>query len=181
MMLNRRTLVFIISGLVTFAVLGWYGLVHELLLSGFQHDLDGMGCKESFNGTWNHTRDSDNMLLGLQQCEQAFPELFEEVERPVKKRMNSHITLDELDSIPQQNGYVRAMIYNQQVCIQLSTASGATPLLLNLAANMFFRMKFSSTLSPQQAAYIPANSLHCTLYTEPSSPHLNISQILSSL
>jgi hypothetical protein len=180
MMLNRRTLVITISYLVTFAVLGCYRLVHELSISDFQHDVDGMEYKEGFNGTWNHTRDSDNMLLDLQQCEQAFPGLFEEVERPVKNRKNPHITLDELDLIPQQNGYVRAMIYNQQVCVQLSTASGATPLLLNLAANIFVRMKFSSALLPQQAAYIAANSLHCTLYTEPSSPHLNISQILSS-
>lgn len=55
-------------------------------------------------------------MLDSQQCEQAFPGLFEEVERPMNDRMNSHITLDEINAVPQRNGYVRAMIYDQQVC-----------------------------------------------------------------
>lgn len=58
-------------------------------------------------------------MLDSQQCERAFPGLFEEVERPVKNRKTSHITALELDRVPKQNGYVRAMIFNQQVCMCL--------------------------------------------------------------
>ena len=42
--------------------------------------------------------------------------MFEEVDRPMNERMHNPITVDEIDTIPKQNGYVRAMIYNQQVC-----------------------------------------------------------------
>lgn len=121
-MLNRRALV--ISGLFTFALLALYISVHRtsLLPPGF----GALGHKGRFDGTWNYKRDADNLMLDSKQCEQAFPGLFEEIERPVKDRMHSHITVHELDSVPKQNGFVRAMVYNQQVGIKLSTASELT-------------------------------------------------------
>ena len=54
-------------------------------------------------------------MLDSQQCDLAFPGLFEEVDRPVNARMHNPITFEEIDTMPKQNGYVRVMIYNQQV------------------------------------------------------------------
>ncbi|KAK5062932.1 hypothetical protein LTR84_005008 [Exophiala bonariae] len=53
----------------------------------------------------------------------AFPGLFEEVERSVKNRRGSPIIVSELDKIPKRNGYVRAMIFNQQLYV-IATEGG---------------------------------------------------------
>ncbi|KAI1609289.1 glycosyl transferase family 90-domain-containing protein [Exophiala viscosa] len=98
-------------------LLGYWKSVHESAFGVFQPDLGRPGSPRKFNGKWNYKRDADNLMLNSQQCEQAFPGLFEEVERPVRDRLSSPITLDELDSLPRQNGYVRAMIYNQQLYV----------------------------------------------------------------
>ncbi|PQE33648.1 hypothetical protein CJF32_00008657 [Rutstroemia sp. NJR-2017a WRK4] len=71
----------------------------------------------SFDGNWNYTRDYRNLFLTQRQCDAAFPGLFEEVERPVKLRKNKKITLKELDDTPPLNGFIRAMIYDQQLYI----------------------------------------------------------------
>jgi hypothetical protein len=68
-----------------------------------------------FNGTWNYTRDRNNLLFDRDQCQQAFPGLFEEVDRAVSSRRHNHISVKELDAIVPKNGYVRAMIYDQEV------------------------------------------------------------------
>ncbi|KAI9812562.1 MAG: hypothetical protein M1827_004551 [Pycnora praestabilis] len=67
-----------------------------------------------FNGTWDWRRDSKNLLLEDGQCEQAFPGLFEDVNRAVNDRRSRKITLEEVDSIDPINGYVRGMIYEQE-------------------------------------------------------------------
>lgn len=54
-------------------------------------------------------------MLNSAQCELAFPGLFEEIERPKRSRRRRKITQDEIDAIQPRNGYVRAMIYDQQV------------------------------------------------------------------
>ena len=69
----------------------------------------------TFNGKWDYHRDQDNLLLDLGQCDAAFPGLFDEVKRPMKDRWSRRITLKEIDSIEPKNGYVRAMIFDQQV------------------------------------------------------------------
>jgi hypothetical protein len=74
----------------------------------------------SFDGNWNYTRDYRNLFLTQKQCDAAFPGLFEEVERPVKLRKSKKITLKELDDTPPLNGFIRAMIYDQQVCSKFS-------------------------------------------------------------
>lgn len=72
--------------------------------------------KGSFDGEWNYARDKNNLLLDSEQCEQAFPGLYEEVDRPVNKRRYKKITSTELDDVVPRNGYIRAMIYDGEVC-----------------------------------------------------------------
>jgi hypothetical protein len=54
-------------------------------------------------------------MLTDTQCDQAFPGLFKEIDRAVEHRRNKAITMQEIDDIVPSNGYVRAMIYEQQV------------------------------------------------------------------
>lgn len=69
----------------------------------------------SFDGTWNYKRDAKNLLLDEEQCEAAFPALFVEPKRAEGDRKGKKITITELDDIEPLTGYVRAMIYDQQV------------------------------------------------------------------
>jgi len=68
--------------------------------------------QHSFDGTWQYERDKDNLILNTAQCEQAFPGLFEEIERAMRDRLSRPITLEEIDSITPENCYIRAMIYD---------------------------------------------------------------------
>lgn len=68
-----------------------------------------------FDGSWNYLRDRDNLMLTQDQCDQAFPDLYTEIDRARQDRRSRPITLKELDAIPARNGYIRAMIYDQQV------------------------------------------------------------------
>lgn len=70
---------------------------------------------KDFNGQWNYERDRNNLMFDNKQCLQAFPNLFTEVDRAVNERRNRNITVEELNKIEPKNGYVRAMIYDQQV------------------------------------------------------------------
>ena len=69
----------------------------------------------TFNGTWDFTRDRKNLLFNNAQCDALFPDLYEEIDRAVRDRNGQQITLAELDSIEPRNGYVRGIIYDQQV------------------------------------------------------------------
>lgn len=75
----------------------------------------------TFDGKWNFTRDSHNLLLTDNQCDVAFPGLFEEVERPLESRRSNRISLKEIDSIKPRDGYVRCILYNQRVCTSWPT------------------------------------------------------------
>lgn len=77
--------------------------------------------KHQFDGKWNYQRDRDNLLLTQGQCDQAFPDLFADIERASELRSANPITIDELDSITPRNGYIRAMIYDQQVSSRRKT------------------------------------------------------------
>lgn len=68
-----------------------------------------------FNGAWSYERDRDDLLLTQGQCDLAFPDLFADLERAGAARADRPITLREIDSVPPRNGYIRAMIYDQQV------------------------------------------------------------------
>lgn len=156
-MLGRRIFVLTIPALGIFACICWYRLTLDISLSPIRHDIGGLRRKDEFDGTWNYTRDVGNLLLDSQQCEEASPGLSEEVARPMNNRMNTHITLKELDAIPQQNGYVRAMIDNQQVCIQHSTQYWSTSFFHRLFTDISVGLTISSTVLQQRAAYTPAN------------------------
>lgn len=82
-----------------------------------QQDLEGISGRFGFDGTWNYTRDYRNLFLTQRQCDLAFPGLFEEVERPVKLRRNKKVLRKELDDTPAVNGFIRAMIFDRQVCV----------------------------------------------------------------
>lgn len=70
-----------------------------------------------FNGTWDYARDKDNLLLTLDQCDKAFPGFFIEVDRAVAQWKGTGIKEEDVDSIPQQNGFVRAMIYDNKLYV----------------------------------------------------------------
>ena len=79
------------------------------------YDAHNVINKGKFNGTWDFRRDEKNYRLDDAECQHAFPGLFEEVDRAVQDRRNNSITFEELESIPRINGYVRGMIYEQEV------------------------------------------------------------------
>ncbi|ATZ52635.1 hypothetical protein BCIN_08g02930 [Botrytis cinerea B05.10] len=85
--------------------------------SDVQQDSEYISGRFGFDGTWNYTRDYRNLFLTQEQCDVAFPGLFEEVERPVKLRKNKKVTKKELDDTPALNGFIRAMIFDQQLYI----------------------------------------------------------------
>lgn len=77
--------------------------------------------KYKFNGTWDFRRDEKNYHLDDVECQEAFPGLFDEVDRAVEDRRDRTITFEEVESIPRINGYVRGMIYDQEVGFSLFT------------------------------------------------------------
>ncbi|EDO00819.1 hypothetical protein SS1G_03293 [Sclerotinia sclerotiorum 1980 UF-70] len=82
-----------------------------------QLDSEYISGRFGFDGTWNYTRDYRNLFLSQKQCDVAFPGLFEEVERPVRLRRNKKISRKELDDTPALNGFIRAMIFDQQLYV----------------------------------------------------------------
>ncbi|XMA09758.1 hypothetical protein WAI453_002549 [Rhynchosporium graminicola] len=69
-----------------------------------------------FDGTWNYTRDAKNLQMTESQCTQAFPDLYKEIDRAVEDRRLNHITLKEIEDMPQEDdGFLRPMIYDQQL------------------------------------------------------------------
>lgn len=77
--------------------------------ASYQYHAADPGCR------WNHKRDANTLVLGAEQCQSAFPGLFAEIDRAKQERVQRPISLAEIDSVTPKNGYIRAMIYNQQV------------------------------------------------------------------
>ncbi|KAI9047234.1 hypothetical protein LZ554_008688 [Drepanopeziza brunnea f. sp. 'monogermtubi'] len=73
--------------------------------------------KGAFDGTWNYTRDARNLMLSEAQCKQAFPNFYHEIDRAVEDRRSNHVTLKETDEMSMGEGYIRAMIYDQQLYV----------------------------------------------------------------
>ncbi|KAI2701969.1 CAZyme family GT90 [Penicillium roqueforti] len=73
--------------------------------------------QQLFDGSWDYQRDRDNLMLTQDQCDQAFPDLYTELDRARDDRKSRPISLKELDAIPARNGYIRAMIYDQQLYV----------------------------------------------------------------
>ena len=73
-----------------------------------------------FNGTWDYERDKDNLLLTLDQCDKAFPGFFAEIDR-AKDTWKGGIKKADVDAIPEQNGFVRAMIFDNKLYVIAKT------------------------------------------------------------
>lgn len=107
--LTRRPALTISAFIATLVLLFWYIHVTNVAIQPYDRRSD-------FNGNWNFLRDKDNLMLDEKQCQAAFPGLFQEIERAVEGRKLKHITREELDTIEPKNGYIRAMIFDQEVC-----------------------------------------------------------------
>ena len=105
----RRPLVTIAAIFGSFLLFVWYQ--H----GGASNSLGSQDRRSDFDGHWYFQRDRNNLMLDDAQCSAAFPKLFEEVQRAVEGRRTNHITSAELDTIEPKNGYIRAMIYDQEV------------------------------------------------------------------
>jgi hypothetical protein len=112
--LKRRSTVIFTSLFLAMALVIWYQAVLGAPVR-LSPSNSSIGNRKGFDGIWKYERDKNNLILDGAQCEQAFPGLFEEIERPVKDRRSRRISLEDIDSITPRNGYVRAMIYDQQV------------------------------------------------------------------
>lgn len=117
-MSRRRPWVFIFVVFGTFALLLW------TVLNGYHHRLEPFKeplheslppSKGAFNGSWNFSRDAGNLLMTDAHCDAAFPDLFKDIDRAVKSREYHHITEGELDITPHIPGYIRGLVYDQQV------------------------------------------------------------------
>ncbi|CAL3968333.1 hypothetical protein PZA11_006716 [Diplocarpon coronariae] len=87
-----------------------------------------------FDGTWNYTRDARNLMLSEAQCHQAFPNFYLEIDRAVEDRRSNHVTLKETDEISKDRGYIRAMIYDQELYVIDATEDVNTRGLASLHA-----------------------------------------------
>ena len=86
--------------------------------SGASNRLNGFG---GFDGRWNAQRDSQNLMLSSEQCDAAFPGLYDEIDRMVENRKSNKITRKELDELDpeicdQVGGHVKGYIYDHHVC-----------------------------------------------------------------
>ena len=114
--LHRRASIVIASLIASLLVLYWFAGSHDAPVLGAGPSWSPRKPANRFDGTWDYGRDRDNLLLTQGQCDQAFPALFTEITRAVNKWKHSRIDKTVIDSITPQNGFVRAMIYDQKVC-----------------------------------------------------------------
>lgn len=116
---RRRASLVIFATLLCFVVFFYDSLARRSPASTSSTSIIPAGSKEGlhgkFDGHWNYARDRRNFFLTQAQCDTAFPDLFKEVDRPVKLRKSNKISLKELDETPALNGFIRGMIYDQQV------------------------------------------------------------------
>ncbi|CZR61919.1 related to DUF821 domain protein [Phialocephala subalpina] len=119
-MSRRRPWVFSFVVFSTFTFLLW------TFLNGYHHRLEPFKealheslppSKGTFDGAWNFTRDAGNLLMTDAHCDAAFPDLFKDIDRAVKSREYHHITVGELDKTPHIGGYIRGLVYDQQLYV----------------------------------------------------------------
>ena len=70
---------------------------------------------------FQYGRDDQNLGLTSDQCDSAFPGLFEDLSRAVTVHMENRILADDLDAIQLGPGMVRAMIFDGKVLDPLRT------------------------------------------------------------
>jgi hypothetical protein len=122
-LLTRRTQV--LAAALTFGLilLFWYSGSYSSYQSGpYKKPVNRFNGQSNgrFDGTWNYQRDKDNLLLTLDQCDAAFPGFFAEVDRAVD-HWKGGVKEEDVDAIKQQNGYVRVMIYDNQLYVIAKT------------------------------------------------------------
>lgn len=115
LMLTRRPVVALTFLVTTFLLVAWYRTADVRL-----YEFQSADKRTDFDGQWSYLRDRNNLLLDDAKCALAFPKLFDEVDRAVNTRRRKRIEVAELDSIVPKNGYVRAMIYDQEVHFSVS-------------------------------------------------------------
>ena len=71
--------------------------------------------KNGAKKVWNYQRDGKRLVLEKQECEATFPGLYQEVDQQVEKYRYNKITAETLDAVEPRNGYIRAMLYDQEV------------------------------------------------------------------
>jgi len=69
--------------------------------------------------TWNLTQERLRLTLNHDQCSLQFPRLYDDIDRAVRdtKGRNGAITLQDLESVSKINGYVRGMVYDNELYI----------------------------------------------------------------
>lgn len=73
---------------------------------------------DKVNEAWEFVveRDGDDHGLSDEQCRAAFPKLYDEIDKSTEFRKQNKIKLKELNSIPVEDGMVRALIHHGEVC-----------------------------------------------------------------
>lgn len=106
--------VYVLAGLL--CLFGLYALLPQRPTQRWSSPATtGAKAATSFDGNWNPARDSLNLLLNDDQCTAAFSDLFADINRAIEDRGGMQVSVAELERVPRINGYVRGMIYNQQV------------------------------------------------------------------
>ncbi|KAI9743979.1 MAG: hypothetical protein M1818_002713 [Claussenomyces sp. TS43310] len=77
----------------------------------------GPAPAEAHNWEYGYPRDSNNLGMNDGMCQAAFPGLFQDIHRAVEDRNGSKVSIQELDGIQINNGYIRCMIYDRKLYI----------------------------------------------------------------
>lgn len=105
---------------------------------------DGSGWK------YSKPRDAENYGLSHAQCRAAFPLLFVEIDKSVLARGEKKISYEELNSRKLVDGMGRAIIYNGEVSLLISSSLKIDRKLIRLpciiCSSMLSNLKACSTL-----------------------------------
>ena len=113
---SRRRPLFVLAILCLFAGSLWAFRSRSSAASARSPSRPSQAAPAQNHGeAWDFERDKLNFRFTEDQCDAAFPGLFDELAKSVADRNGKAITLDEIDTIPRQNGYVRGIIYDQEV------------------------------------------------------------------
>lgn len=105
----RSVYVFLALGLIIFLVL------FQQLLPSNDSPVTPVSLQSNLSISWNPEKDGKRLVMDTRHCENNFPGLYQELDRMIKKRLHDKITSKMLDAIERRNGYIRVMLYNQQV------------------------------------------------------------------
>jgi hypothetical protein len=95
-------------------------------------EVEGYGHTTKEAWKFDPAKDSANYGLDEEQCNSAFPDMYQEIERAKKWRETSghgNITYEDLDLGWREFGVLRAMIYERQVCCPVLLSHGHGPRL----------------------------------------------------